>query len=105
MSQTSNIGLVQKRRGNRRRQKARLALKLGLSLGCLALAMALSAGIIRVVERPVPPWKTMAPDSVKAIVAAELQANIAATLEEIKPPAALEFTSDLDPAPDKLLQR
>lgn len=55
-------GLVHKRhrRGKRRRTKRRLALRVTLSLVALTIAWALSAGIVHIVERPVPPFKGMA---------------------------------------------
>lgn len=55
-------GLVRKRhrRGRRRRDKLRLALRVLVSLIGLAIAVGLSAGMIRVVERPVLPIKALA---------------------------------------------
>jgi len=55
-------GLIHKRhrRGKKRRDKVRLALRVGLSMVLIGLAAALSAGIIHVVERPVPPFEAIA---------------------------------------------
>jgi hypothetical protein len=55
-------GLVHKRhrRGKKRRDKVRLALRVGLSMLLIGMAAALSAGIIHVVERPVPPFEAIA---------------------------------------------
>jgi hypothetical protein len=55
-------GLVRKlhRRGKRRRDKLRLALRVVGSLVVLAIAVLLSAGVIHVVERPVPPFESIA---------------------------------------------
>jgi hypothetical protein len=55
-------GLVRKlhRRGKRRRDKLRLALRVVGSLVVLAMAALLSAGMVHVVERPVPPVESIA---------------------------------------------
>ncbi len=44
------------RRGKRRRQKLKLALQVLLSAIFLGVSLVLSAGVVRVVERPVAPW-------------------------------------------------
>ena len=49
---SNNAKLVHKRKGARRRSKVKLLLRLALSLIFLATAALLSAGIVRVVERP-----------------------------------------------------
>lgn len=55
-------GLVRKRhrRGKRRRDGLRLALRVAGSVVVLAIAAALSAGMVRVVERPLPPFEALA---------------------------------------------
>ncbi len=55
MEQQSGLVRKRHRRGQRRRNKLRLALRVLFSLVGLAIAAALSAGIIHIVERPVPP--------------------------------------------------
>lgn len=59
---TQPSGLVRKlhRRGKRRRDRIRLAVRVTVSLLVLAAAAALSAGVVHVVERPVPPFETLA---------------------------------------------
>lgn len=52
--------LVQSRKGARRRVKVKLLAQVLLSLLFVAAAVMLSAGIVRVVERPVAPWKISA---------------------------------------------
>jgi hypothetical protein len=54
---TDNARLVQRRRGARRRSKLKLVFQLAVSLIFLGTAVLLSAGMVQVVERPVPPWK------------------------------------------------
>ena len=72
-------GLIHKRhrRGKKRRDKLRLALRIALSLVALGIAAALSVGIIHVVERPVPPFKSMAerPDPEASAMAPETPAE------------------------------
>ena len=55
-------GLIRKthRRGQKRRYRTRLALRTVLYLVVIAFAAVLSAGVIHVVERPVPPLKVLA---------------------------------------------
>lgn len=55
-------GLIHKRhrRGKKRRDKRRLALRVSFSLVLIGTALALSAGIVHVVERPVPPFEALA---------------------------------------------
>ncbi len=58
----SASGLIHKRhrRGKRRRDRLRLALRLAFSLVLLGAAAGLSAGIVHMVERPLPPFEAMA---------------------------------------------
>ncbi len=60
VKQTSGLVRKRHRRGQRRRNKLRLALRVLVSLVSLAIAAALSAGIIHIVERPVPPIEALA---------------------------------------------
>ncbi len=60
MEQQSGLVRKRHRRGQRRRNKLRLALRVLVSLVGLAIAAALSAGIVHVVERPVPPIGALA---------------------------------------------
>jgi len=57
VSVSENQKLVHKRKGARRRSKVKLLVQLFFSLVFLGTAALLSAGIVRVVERPVAPWK------------------------------------------------
>jgi len=62
-------GLVRNlhRRGKKRRDRVRLALKVLASLLVLGAAAGLSAGVVHVVERPLPPFEVLAdqlPDGV-----------------------------------------
>jgi hypothetical protein len=61
-------GLIHKRhrRGKKRRDKERLALRVALSTLLIGIALALSVGIVHVVERPVPPFKAMAEEEASA---------------------------------------
>lgn len=61
-SVTRGSGLVHRshRRGKKRRDRARLALRVVGSALLIAIAAALSVGIVHVVERPVPPIRGMA---------------------------------------------
>ena len=54
-------GLIRKRhrQGKKHRHGVRLALRVGLSLVLIGVAAALSAGIVHVVERPLPPFTGM----------------------------------------------
>ena len=57
----SGSGLVRKRHGRRKRRTGlRLALRVLASLILIGIAVALSAGMIHVVERPLPPFKVLA---------------------------------------------
>ena len=59
MEQASGLDHKRYRRGRRRRDTLRLYVRAGLSLLLLAIAVVLAAGIIRVVERPLPPIRGM----------------------------------------------
>lgn len=59
MEQASGLDHRRYRRGRRRRDKLRLWLRVALSFVMLAIAAALSAGIVQVVERPLPPIRGM----------------------------------------------
>ena len=54
---TTNGRLVRKRRGARRRGKVKLLVQILVSCAFLGAALLLSAGIVKIVERPVAPWK------------------------------------------------
>ena len=60
MQQRSGLIHKRHRRGKKRRDKLRLGIRVVLSLAVLALAAALSAGVVHVVERPVPPFEVLA---------------------------------------------
>ena len=82
---TQPSGLVRKlhRRGKRRRDRIRLAVRVTVSLLVLAAAAALSAGVVHVVERPVPPFETLA-------------ANLAAENLEASRSGAAKATHNID---------
>lgn len=58
-------GLVHKkhRRGKKRRDRLRLALRAAIYVVVLGFGVGLSAGIIHVVERPILPFKAMASEA------------------------------------------
>ena len=60
MQQSDMLVRKRNRPGARRRKKLRVALRLTFSLVLVLLAAALSAGIVRVVERPIAPWQGQA---------------------------------------------
>jgi len=57
----SESGLIRKRhrRGKKHRHRLRLGLRVGLSLVLIGVAAAVAAGIVHVIERPLPPFKGM----------------------------------------------
>lgn len=60
MEQGSGLVRRRHRRGKKRRNKLRLGLRVAASLVILALAAALSAGMVHIVERPMPPFEALA---------------------------------------------
>ena len=78
-----------RRRGDRRRQKLQLAFRLLLSVAVVGVAAALSAGVVHLVERPVPPWKLLA-DRLPAQVEASGGADETGQLEPAAVPTPHE---------------
>ncbi len=94
-------GLIHKRhrRGKKRRDKTRLALRITFSLLLIALAASLSAGIIHVVERPVPPFEAMAENGAvaKALSQEAAQERAQETAQEMAREMAEGTARDTDP--------
>ena len=86
MRQASGLIHKRHRRGKKRRDKVRLALRVGFSLLLIGMAVGLSAGIVHVVERPVPPFKGMAEEGAFAkALSEELSQEMAGKLSEPMP--------------------
>jgi hypothetical protein len=101
-----NARLVQRRRGARRRSKLKLMFQLFVSLAFLGTAALLSAGIVKVVERPVAPWKTSEVEVVAPVAeAAPVPFDPSSGKVELEPVESAEFAAPIDPAHLELLIR
>jgi hypothetical protein len=80
--------------------------QLFVSLAFLGTAALLSAGIVKVVERPVAPWKTSEVEVVAPVAeAAPVPFDPSSGKVELEPVESAEFAAPIDPAHLELLIR